>query len=78
MAPLATDALSGLASTEVWEIFGNGLIFSVPAAKQQEVLNKDGLYLTNANAQINQMLKINKLKLTKKNKAQMVDFCLYY
>ena len=64
MAPLATGALSGLASTGVSEIFGNGLIFAVPPAKQQELLNKAGPYLTNA--QINQMLKSNKLKLTKK------------
>ena len=64
MAPLATGALSGLASTGVSKIFGNGLILPVPPAKQQELLNKAGPYLTNA--QINQMLKRNKLKLTKK------------
>ena len=66
MAPLATDALSGLASTGVSKIFGNGLIFLAPPppAKQQELLNKAGPYLTNA--QINQMLKCSKLKFTKK------------
>ena len=77
VAPLATGALSGLASTGVSKIFGNGLTLPVPPAKQQELLNKAGPYLTNA--QINQMLNSNKLKLTKKkNKAKMVDFCLYY
>ena len=40
VAPLATGALSGLASTGVSKIFGNGLIFPVPPAKQQELLNK--------------------------------------
>ena len=64
VALLATGALSGLASTGVSKIFGNGLILPVPPAKQQELLNKAGPYLTNA--QINQMLKSNKLKLTKK------------
>ena len=64
MAPLATGALNGLASTGVNKIFENGLIFPVPPAKQQELLNKAGPYLTNA--QINQMLKSTKLKLTKK------------
>ena len=64
MAPLAIGALSGFASTGVSEIFGNGLILPVSNAKQQELLNKAGPYLTNA--QINQMLKSNKLKLTKK------------
>ena len=69
MAPLANGALSGLAPTGVSKIFGNGQIFPVPApppppAKQQELPNKAGLYLTNA--QINQMLKSNKLKVTKK------------
>ena len=64
MAPLATGAFSGFASTGVSKRFGNGLIFPVPSAKQQELLNKAGSYLTNA--QINQMLKSNKLKLTKK------------
>ena len=81
VASLATCILSGLASTGVSKIFGNGLILPVPPAKQQELLNKSGPYLTNA--QINQMLKSNKLKLTKtktktKNKAKTVDFCLYY
>ena len=75
VAPLATGALSGLASTGVSKIFGNRLILLIPPAKQQELLNKAGPYLTNA--QINQMLKSNKLKLTK-NKAKIVDFCLYY
>ena len=64
MAPLATGALSGLTSTGVSKIFWNGLIFPVPRAKQQELLNKAGPYLTNA--QINQMLKSNKVKLIKK------------
>ena len=64
VAPLTTDALSGLASTGVSKIFGNGLILPVPPAKQQDLLNKAGPYLTNA--QINQMLKSNKLKFTKK------------
>ena len=64
MAPLATGALSGHASTDDSKIFWNGLIFPVPPAKQQELLNKAESCLTNA--QINQMLKSNKLKLTKK------------
>ena len=63
VAPLAIGALSGLASTGVSKIFGNGLIFPVPPATQQELLNKTGPYLTNA--QTNQMLKSYKLKLTK-------------
>ena len=75
MTPLAIGALNGLTSTRISRLFGNGLIFPVPPTKQQELLNKAGPYLTNA--QINQMLKINKLKLTE-NKAKMVDFCLYY
>ena len=62
MALRATGALSGLASTGVSKIFGNRLIFLVPLAKQQELLKKAGSYVTNA--QINQMLKSNKLKLT--------------
>ena len=62
VAPLATGALSGLASTGVSKTFGNGLILPVPPTKQQELLNKAGPYLINA--QINQMLKSNKLKLT--------------
>ena len=64
VTPLAIGALSGLASIGVSKIFGNGPIFPIPPAKQQELLNKAGTYLTNA--QINQMLKSNKLKLTKK------------
>ena len=58
VAPLATGALSGLVSTGVSKIFGNGLIFPVAPAKQQELLNKAGPYLTNA--QLNQMLKSKK------------------
>ena len=60
------------ASTGVSKIFGNRLIFPVPTAKQQELLNKTGPYLTNA--QINQMLKSNKLKLTKKTKPRWWNF----
>ena len=71
VAPLATGALSGLASTGVSKIFGNGLTLPAQPAKQQELLNKAGLYLTNA--QINQVLKSNKLKLTK-NKTNTMDF----
>ena len=66
VAPLVTGALSGLASTGVSKIFGNGLIFPVPPAKQQELLNKARPYLTNA--QINQMLKSNKLTNKQKTK----------
>ena len=62
VAPLATGALSGLASTGVSKILGNGI--TIPLTKQQEILNRIGPYLTNA--QINQMLKTNKLKLTKR------------
>ena len=62
MAPLATGALSGIASTGVSKILGNGI--SIPLTKQQEIINRIGPYLTNA--QINQMLKTNKLKLTKR------------
>ena len=68
MAPLATGA-----STGVSKIFGNGLILPVPPAKQQKLLNRAGPYLTNA--QINQMLKCNKLKLTK-NQSQDDAFLL--
>ena len=64
VAPLATGALRGLASTEVSKIFGNRLIFPVATAKQQELFNKAGPYLTNT--QISQMLKSNELKLIKK------------
>ena len=71
VAPLATGALSGLASTGVCKIFGNNLILPVSRAKQQELLNKAGPDLTNA--QINQMVKSIKLNLPK-NKAKMVDF----
>ena len=35
VAPLATGSLSGIASTGVSKIFGNGLIFPVPSAKKQ-------------------------------------------
>ena len=62
MAPLATGALSGLASTGVSIIFGNGI--TITLTKQQEIINRIGPYLTNV--EINQMLKTNKLKLTKK------------
>ena len=74
MAPLATGALSGLASTGVSKILGNGLRLPVPPEKQQELLNKAGPYLTDA--QINQMLKSNKLKLTKKTKPRWWIFPL--
>ena len=60
--PLATGALSGLASTGVSKILGNGI--TIPLTKQQEIINWIGPYLTNA--QINQMLKTNKIKLTKR------------
>ena len=62
MAPLATGALSGLASTGVSKILGNGI--TIPLTKQREIINRIGPYATNA--QINQMLKTNKLKLTKR------------
>ena len=62
VAPLATGALSGLASTGVGKILGNGI--TIPLTKLQEIINRTGPYLTNA--QINQMLKTNKLKLTKR------------
>ena len=75
VAPLATGALSGLASTGVSEIFGNGPILPVLPAKQQKLLNKAGPYLTNA--QINQILERINLNLPK-YKAKKVDFCLYY
>ena len=58
VAPLA----SGLASTGVSKILGNGI--TILLTKQQEIINRIGPYLTNA--QINQMLKTNKLKLTKR------------
>ena len=52
VAPLATGAFCGLASTGVSKIFGNGLIFPAPppnprSHRQQELLNKAGPYLTN-------------------------------
>ena len=72
VAPLATGALSGLTSTGASKILGNGI--TIQLTKQQEIINRIGPYLTNA--QINQMLKTNKLKLTK-SKVKMVDFCLY-
>ena len=56
MALLATGALSGLASTGVSKILGNGI--TIPLTKQKEIINRIGPYLTNA--QINQMLKTNK------------------
>ena len=62
VAPLATGALSGLASTGVSKILGYSI--TIPLTKQQEIINRIGPYLTNA--QINQMLKTNKLKLTKR------------
>ena len=62
VAPLATGALSALASTGVSKILGNGI--TIPLTKQQEIINRIGPYLTNA--QINQMLKTNKVKLTKR------------
>ena len=61
-APLATGALSRLASTGVSKILGNGI--TIPLKKQPEIINRIGLYLTNI--QINQMLKTNKLKFTKR------------
>ena len=69
VAPLASGALSGLASTGVSKILGNGI--TIPLTKQQEIINRIGPYLTNA--QINQMLKTNKLKLTKRQ-SQDVGF----
>ena len=42
VAPLATGALSGLAYTGVNKIFGNGLIFPVPSAKQQDYSTRQG------------------------------------
>ena len=62
VAPLATGALSGLSSTGVSKILGHGI--TIPLTKQQEIINQIGPYLTNA--QINQMLKTN--KLTKRQK----------
>ena len=62
VAPPVTGALSEIASTGVSKILGNGII--IPLTKQQEITNRIGPYLTNA--QINQMLKTNKLKLTKR------------
>ena len=62
VAPLATGELSGLASTGLGKILGNDI--TIPLTKQQEIINRIGPYLTNA--QINQMLKTNELKLTKK------------
>ena len=69
MAPLASGAFSGLTIAYlltlhqgVSKILGNGI--NIPLTKQQEIINRIGPYLTNA--QINQMLKTNKLKLTKR------------
>ena len=78
MAPLATGALRGLASTGVSKIFENGLILPVPPphpAKQQELLNNAGPYLTNA--QINQMLKSSKLKFTIKQSQDAFFFFFF-
>ena len=72
VAPIATSALNGLASTGVSKILGNGI--TIQLTKQQEIINQIGPYLTSA--QINQMLKINKLKLTKRQ-SQDGGFCLY-
>ena len=62
MAPLATGALSRLASTGVSKILSNSI--TIPLTKQQEIINRIGPYLTNA--QINQKLKTNKFKLTER------------
>ena len=51
------------ASTGVSKILGSGI--SIPLTKQQEIINRIGPYLINA--QINQMLKTNKIKLTKRH-----------
>ena len=40
VAPLATGALSGLASTGVCKVFGNGI--TIPLTKQQEIINRVG------------------------------------
>ena len=53
VAPLATGALSWLASTGVSKILGNGI--NVPLTKQQEIINRIGPDLTNA--QSNQIIK---------------------
>ena len=58
MVPLATGALSGLESTGVSKVLGNGI--TIPLTKQQEVINRI------TDAQIKQMLKTNKLKLSKR------------
>ena len=62
VSSLATGALSGLAFTGVSKILGNDI--TIPLTKQQEIINRIGPYLTNA--QINQMLKTNKLNLTER------------
>ena len=62
VSPLATGAPSALVSTGVSKILGNDI--TIPLTKQQEIIYRIGPYLTNA--QINQMLKTNKLKLTKR------------
>ena len=74
VAPLSTSALSGLALTGVSKIFGNGLIFPVPPAKQQ---TQQGRALLNQCANQSNVEKAINLNLPK-NKAKMVDFCLYY
>ena len=71
VALLATGTLSRLASTGVSKILGNGI--TIPLTNQQEIIYRTGPYLTNA--QINQMLKANKLKLTKRQSQDF--FCLY-
>ena len=60
VAPLATGALHQQELVKYLE--GNGI--TIPLTKQQEIINRIGPYLTSA--QINQMLKTNKLKLTKR------------
>ena len=70
LVPLATGTLSELASKGVSKILGNGI--TIPLTKQQEIINRIGPYLTNA--QINLFLKTNKLKLTKKTQSQHGGF----
>ena len=42
VAPLTTNALSGLASTGVSKIFGNGLIFPVPPQSNKNYSTRQG------------------------------------